>query len=103
MAQELSAKKQLLEKMKTCRFLITTAGFDTVAEAAFLGVPLAVIPVQNHFEQQCNSVDVVLSGLGIAAESIDTGLIGRIRLRADQPYRDWVKQAEALFLAHVCG
>jgi uncharacterized protein (TIGR00661 family) len=92
-----------LEKMKGCRFLITTSGFDTVAEAASMGVPLACIPVQNHFEQQCNGVDMMLSGLGIASDRIDASLISRMRKSPDQRYRLWVKRAEALFLAHVPG
>ncbi len=53
------------EKMKRCRGVICTAGFDTAAEAACMGVPLAVIPVENHYEQLCNSMDVERSGVGI--------------------------------------
>ena len=61
------------EKMKQCRGVISTAGFDTVAEAAYMGIPLAVIPVENHFEQLCNSADVERSGIGIALAAISPG------------------------------
>jgi len=82
------------EKMGTCRGLITTAGFDAVAEAAFLGIPLLVIPSQNHFEQRCNSKDVVRSGLGKAVEYLVPGMENQMTRPDNREYCSWVEKAE---------
>jgi len=87
-----------LQRMATCRFLITTAGFDTVAEAASMGIPLACIPVGNHFEQHCNSLDAERSGLGMAISRIGPELIQKLQAPANAGYRRWLNRAEELFL-----
>lgn len=47
-----------------CNGLITGGGFETPAEALFLGKKLLSIPIQQHYEQQCNAV--ALSELGVS-------------------------------------
>jgi hypothetical protein len=49
--------KKFSKLMASCKGLITTAGFDSAA-AACHGIPLAVIPSHNHFEQKCNGADI---------------------------------------------
>lgn len=87
-----------LQKMSTCRFLITTAGFDTVAEAASMGIPIACIPSGNHYEQHCNSLDAERSGLGLAVSSIGPDLIGNLTKPRNPDYAGWAQRAEELFL-----
>jgi hypothetical protein len=82
-----------LERMTCCKGLITTAGFDTVAEAAYMGVPLGATPVRNHFEQLCNSRDLERSGLGTALYVITGDVLQLIRKIDNGPYRKWVEQA----------
>jgi len=60
-----------LEKMAGCRGLVTTAGFESVCEAMYLGKPVMMIPVQGHYEQLCNSVDGVRAGAGIRSDGFD--------------------------------
>lgn len=52
-----------LESMKDSSGVITSAGFETCAEAMYLGKKLLVIPIQNQYEQLCNAA--ALSKLGI--------------------------------------
>lgn len=59
--------------MTRCRALITTAGFETVAEALHAGVPLGVIPAQGHFEQYCNAADFEALGLGCWMKRLGPG------------------------------
>jgi len=89
------------EKMAECKGLITTSGFDTVAEAAYLGIPLVVIPVRNHFEQRCNSLDVERSGIGHHAEEIATGIQQRMKEFDNGPYRRWVDRAGELIINSI--
>ena len=90
-----------LEKLSVCRAVITTSGFDTVAEAAFLGIPLAVIPVQNHYEQWCNSYDVEASGIGIRATRPDASMLDRLRPTENMNYREWASRAGELLLKNA--
>jgi len=89
------------EMMKKCRGLITTAGFDTVAEAAYQGIPMMVIPSQHHFEQRCNSADVERSGIGIAVEQLVHGTQHRMKTFNNSKYRKWANQASKLIIKNL--
>ena len=81
------------DKMSTCRGLITTAGFDTVAEAAFLGIPLLAIPAKHHFEQKCNSQDLERAGIGFVSNRIGKEQVSQLKAFDNSKYRDWVRSA----------
>lgn len=91
------------EKMLSCRAVISTSGFDTVAEAACMGVPLAVVPVENHFEQLCNSMDVERSGVGEILKDFTEESLDRIEGRDQSAFRQWVNQAGIQILKHISG
>jgi len=46
-----------------CRGILCTAGFETPAEALFMGKKLCVIPMKNQYEQSCNAT--YLSWMGV--------------------------------------
>jgi uncharacterized protein (TIGR00661 family) len=85
--------KKFSTLMASCKGLITTAGFDSVAEAACHGIPLAVIPSHNHFEQRCNGADITAKGIGIAVSHIDAGILEQMHAFDSLDYRLWVEQA----------
>ena len=85
--------RAFLEKMAFCRGLVTTAGFDSVAEAAYMGIPQAAIPVRNHFEQLCNSLDMERSGLGKALGVISGEALKYMKEIDNRTYRKWVDEA----------
>ena len=60
-----------LRDMAACKGLVSTAGFESICEAMYLGKPVMVIPVQGQYEQACNALDTVNSGAGIASEDFD--------------------------------
>ncbi len=92
-----------IEKMKHCRGVITTAGFDTAAEAAYMGIPLAVIPLENHYEQLCNSEDVVRSGVGIILKDFSAASLAEMEETDNTSYRSWVQGSGIQILKHVTG
>lgn len=94
---------EFFEKMKNCRAVLTTAGFDTAAEAACLGLPLAVVPVENHFEQLCNSVDVEANGIGIILKNFDLNNLEKMTKKDHPVYKNWVASAASHFLLHIAG
>ena len=79
--------------MASCKGLITTAGFDSAAEAAYHGIPLAVIPSHNHFEQKCNGADIASKGIGVVVSQIDQGILEQMHLFDSREYRAWVNRA----------
>jgi uncharacterized protein (TIGR00661 family) len=87
--------------MASCKGLITTAGFDSAAEAACHGIPLAVIPSYNHFEQRCNGREISARGIGIVVSQIDENILERMRPFDCVKFREWVDQAGKLIIEHI--
>ena len=94
--------KKFLRMMAESRGVATTAGFESLNEAAWLGKPLLVVPVANHIEQYLNALDAEKAGLATAATHFDlTPLLAAPLPSRFGPYRDWVKQAGPALLS-VC-
>lgn len=55
--------KEFGESLITSSGVFCGAGFETLAEALFLGKKLMVIPMKNQFEQQCNAA--ALKDMGV--------------------------------------
>jgi len=92
---------KFLTFMSRCRGVISTAGFDTAAETAFHGIPLAVIPAQNHYEQGCNGADIERSGIGVLLEHIRDDLGAQLSKKAYTDYQVWAKKADVLILKQI--
>ncbi len=91
-----------LELMAGCAGYATTAGFESVAEAMWLGKPALMIPA--HLEQQINAEDAAGVGAGIVADGFDLDkLLDFIpQYGADtEAFRRWVSRGEELFVRHL--
>jgi len=82
-----------LRKLAACRSLICTAGFETVAEAAYLGIPVMVIPTRRHFEQYCNALDMQRALIGLSSTSPDPGLLFDLKPADPSDFRRWAGEA----------
>lgn len=60
-----------LQKMASCRGLVSTAGFESICEALYLEKPVMVIPIKGQYEQECNALDTHAMGAGIQATHFD--------------------------------
>jgi uncharacterized protein (TIGR00661 family) len=60
-----------LEMMNNCDAYCSTAGFESICEAMYLGKPIMMVPSYGHFEQACNALDGSLAGAGIASETFN--------------------------------
>jgi uncharacterized protein (TIGR00661 family) len=58
-----------LNYMANCKAYASTGGFESVCEALYLQKPVMMIPA--HIEQECNALDAVIAGAGIAADKFD--------------------------------
>lgn len=86
---QLSGEK-FKEKMRTCKGYISTAGFESICEAMYLGKPALMIPVNGQYEQACNAIDAVKAGAGMDHDRFDVQKL--IDFLPDyQPLGSWYK------------
>ncbi|MNF30112.1 hypothetical protein D3C84_108320 [compost metagenome] len=52
----------------TCQGIITGGGFETPAEALYLGKKILSIPIRNHYEQECNAAALQKMGVPVTYE-----------------------------------
>lgn len=93
---------EFLKYMQGCSGYVTTAGFESVCEAMYLGKPVMMIPT--HVEQEINAADAAGTGAGIVSDKFDiTCLINYLpRYSANTDgFRAWVQSAEELFIWHL--
>ncbi|MDN3670174.1 glycosyltransferase family protein [Echinicola jeungdonensis] len=60
-----------LQKMAVCKGLVSTAGFESICEAMYLGKPVMMVPVKGQYEQACNALDGEMAGAGIQHHCFD--------------------------------
>ena len=91
--------EKFLNMMAECKQVACTAGFESLGEAAYLGKPLFLVPVENHLEQQINAIDATRLGLGITDQCFN---LDRLAELPDQlpnsQFRAWLARAETILL-----
>ena len=60
---------KFLNAMAGCRAYASTAGFESICEAMYLGKPVLMVPA--HIEQDCNAYDAMIAGAGIIGDSFE--------------------------------
>lgn len=86
-----------LEMMSKAKGLASTAGFESVCEAMYLGKPVLMVPIAGHYEQFCNSRDAVKAGAGVFADTFDLSQLVTISSKSNNEnkfYKDWVLNAK---------
>lgn len=90
---------KFLHYMAGCRAFASTAGFESICEAMYLGKPVLMVPA--HIEQDCNAYDAARAGAGIMSDSFDLSPL--LRLAASYcPNREfiyWARSSER----HIIG
>lgn len=87
--------EKFLKMMAGCRAVVCTAGFESVCEAAWLGKPLFMVPVENHVEQMINALDAVKMGLGLTDQKFRLDLLQQLPERLEnQKFCNWVRRGE---------
>lgn len=96
--------QKFLEMMQNCKGLVTTAGFESVCEAMYLGKPTMMIPVPKHYEQACNALDGKRAGAGISGTKFDlTAFLDYIPLHKDirSEFQTWHSRSSFIFLREI--
>lgn len=95
---------QFVSMMARCRGLVSTAGFESVAEARYLGKPVQVVPVAGHFEQHCNAHDVQRAGAGYWTPRFNLDRMRDLmasRPECDGSFRTWVDRSQKQFVRAI--
>ncbi len=92
---------KFLRYMAGCKAYATTAGFESVCEAMYLGKPLLMVPA--HIEQDCNAYDAARTGAGIVSDSFDLEHLLEFSedYRPDTSFRYWVRSCDWRILRHI--
>lgn len=61
-------QKLFNESLIHCHGIITGGGFETPAEALYLGKKILSIPIRNHYEQECNAAALQQLGVPVVYE-----------------------------------
>ena len=82
------ALHQFTESFTTCQGILCTAGFETPAEAIFMGKKLCVIPMKGQYEQTCNAAFLEKMGVLVLPELKNQ----------HTKIEEWLKQTEFLHI-----
>jgi len=94
--------EKFLRMMAACKQVVCTAGFESLCEAAYLGKPLFMIPVENHVEQQVNALDAVQTGLGVTDSTFNLDRLAELPAHLDNAvFRGWIKSSESVLLRAI--
>ena len=85
---------RFLNGMAACRAYASTAGFESICEAMYLGKPVLMVPA--HIEQDCNAYDAMMAGAGIVSDSFDLEPLLRFvgRYTPSRNFVSWVRSCE---------
>jgi len=96
--------KIFLQYMKDCSGYVSTAGFESICEAMYLGKPIMMVPTEGQFEQECNAIDAVKSKAGISSKEFDVSkLVEYIpkHKSVKEDFSKWLSEAEGVFLKEL--
>ncbi len=94
--------EKFLRMMAECRHVVCTAGFESVSEAAWLGKPVFLVPVENHIEQQVNALDAQQFGLGVAEKNFNLDRLAELPdCLPTEKFRAWMACAPQKLLAAI--
>ncbi|MCI1683124.1 MAG: glycosyltransferase [Bacteroides sp.] len=86
---------EFLRYMAGCKSYATTAGFESVCEAMYLGKPILMVPA--HIEQDCNAYDAERAGAGIVSDHFDLSRLSDFETKKYKPllsFKNWVRGSE---------
>lgn len=85
---------KFLNGMAGCRAYATTAGFESICEAMYLGKPVLMVPA--HIEQDCNAYDAMKAGAGIVSDSFNLKSLLRFAgsYSPNRNFVRWVRSSE---------
>lgn len=93
--------KEFIRYMAGCKAYATTAGFESVCEAMYLGKPVLMVPT--HIEQLCNAVDAERAGAGICSNDFNLDRLSTLKSKPAiaKNFRKWADTAGQRIVSQV--
>jgi len=93
--------KEFLRLMAGCGAYASTAGFESVCEAMYLGKPVLMVP--SHIEQEINAFDAMRSRAGVSSDVFDLSALLDFSsgFVPDTEFVRWVRSASEVFLREL--
>ena len=93
--------REFLRQMAGCGAYASTAGFESVCEAMYLGKPILMVP--SHIEQEINAFDATRNGAGISAKKFDLSALLEFSktYQPNEKFVEWVNSAEKIILKEL--
>ncbi len=90
--------QEFLRQMAGCRAYASTAGFESVCEAMYLGKPILMVP--SHIEQEINGFDASRSGAGVVCDRFDLSSLLDFSKNfvPDAGFPEWVRSASDMIV-----
>ena len=87
--------------MAGCKAYASTAGFESVCEAIYMGKPILMVP--SHIEQEINAFDASRNGVGVYCDRFDLSLLLEFSevFEVNYEFRDWVRSAPELIIKEL--
>ncbi|MFZ4648550.1 MAG: glycosyltransferase family protein [Patescibacteria group bacterium] len=63
------------ECLRNCSIYLSTAGFESICEAAYLDKNIIMVPTKNHYEQLCNAHDAERVGVAIMSDTFNPDIL----------------------------
>lgn len=82
-----------IDLLAKCSLYMSTAGFESICEAAYLQKNIFMVPTANHYEQLCNATDAKRAGLAQSDSffNIDLALSSNYQSTSSKKiFKDWV-------------
>ncbi len=92
---------EFLRQMAGCKAYASTAGFESICEAMYLGKPTLMVP--SHIEQECNAFDAMQNGAGIIdnAFNLDRLLKFAEEYQPNTEFIYWARSAGRIILNEI--
>ncbi len=85
------SNEPFLDSFASCKGVICNAGFETCAEAMYLGKKLLAVPIQKQYEQECNAA---------ALEKLGVTTIGSLKDKAEKIWH-WLEEGEVVRIDEI--
>ncbi|MCL4638271.1 MULTISPECIES: glycosyltransferase family protein [Olivibacter] len=83
--------QKFVESMASCHGILCGAGFETPAEALFLGKKLMVVPMKNQYEQHLNAAALMQMGIPV---------IKNLKSKNDEAIERWINTDQGVKVSY---
>ncbi|MEH6308143.1 glycosyltransferase family protein [Olivibacter sp. CPCC 100613] len=84
--------QKFVESMASCHGILCGAGFETPAEALFLGKKLLVVPMKNQYEQHLNAA---------ALKQMGVPVIKNLKSKNDETIQEWINTDQRVKVSYL--